>query len=90
MITASITLSTMTGKAAFSVEIINVLTTSDGRKIAEVEALPINGETVRPFTEYTHGGPCQVSTAFVPVDRLENIAISVDMPVFTPAEVGSR
>lgn len=90
MIKARITISTMTGKADFAVEIINVMTASDGRKIAVVEALPVNGNIIRPFTEYTHGGPCPTSTASVSVDCLKDVAISVDISALTPAEVGSR
>jgi hypothetical protein len=89
MITATVSIETLTGTQDFTVEIINVFTTGDGRKIATVEALPIDGKEIRPFTQYTHGGPCQSSDARIPVAALKNIAIAVELPVTLVVEVGS-
>ena len=72
-----------------AVEIINVFTTGDGRRIASVEALPVNGKTIRPFTQYSIGGPSQSSEARIPVAFLTDIGFAVDMPAPTIAEVGS-
>ena len=72
-----------------AVEIVNVFKTGDGRTIASVEALPVNGKTIHPFTQYTHGGPCQSSDARISIAALKNIAIAVELPVTLAAEVGS-
>ena len=72
-----------------AVEIINVFTTGDGRTIASVEALPVNGKTIHPFTEYSMGGPVESSTARIPVVFLTDIGFAVDMPAPKFAEVGS-
>jgi hypothetical protein len=72
-----------------TVEVVNIFTTGDGRQIATVEALPIDGKEIRPFTQYTHGGPCQSSDARISIAALKNIAIAVELPVTLAVEVGS-
>jgi len=72
-----------------AVEIINVFTTGDGRRIASVEALPVNGKTIRPFAQYSIGGPSQSSDARIPVVFLTEIGIAEEAAVPTIAEVGS-
>jgi hypothetical protein len=89
MITATVTINTLTGVHAFTVEITDVFTTGDGRKIAAVEALPIDGKTIRPFTESSHGGSCQTSTALIPIAFLKQVGIAVELSVNQTAEVGS-
>ena len=91
MITATVTTQTMTGLTDFAVEILDVFITGDDRKIAVVEALPIDGKEIHPFTTYSHGGPSQSSTARVPVTSLKDVAIAVELPVNVTqtAEVGS-
>ena len=89
MITAYVTVRTMTESIEVAVEIIAVFTTRDGRKLATVEALPVDGKIIRPFAENSHGGPCQSSTALIRVDFLKNIGIAVDLTVNQFAQVGS-
>ena len=69
-----------------AVEIVNVFKTGDGRTIASVEALPVNGKTIHPFTEYSMGGPVESSTARIPVAFVKILEFE---PVPEPAEVGS-
>jgi hypothetical protein len=68
------------------VEIINVFKAGDGRQIATVEALPVNGKKIRPFTEYSMGGPVESSSIRI---QLAFVKIMEFAPVPTPAEVGS-
>lgn len=56
------------------VEVVDTFTTGDGRKLAVVRAL-----SGQPFTQWTHGGPSQSDSAYVPVDYLANLAASVDL-----------
>lgn len=52
----------------YPVEIMDVFTTGDGRKLAAVRAL--QGQ---PFTRYTMGGPCNEDTANVRLDCLTDV-----------------
>ncbi len=72
------------------VEVTGVFKTSDGRKIASVNALPVNGKNIRPFTEYSMGGPVESSTTQIPVVFVNVLGIELE-PEFAPepAEVGS-
>lgn len=70
----------------FTVEVVNVFKTGDGRQIATVEALPVNGKKIRPFTEYSMGGPVESSSARIPVAFVKIMEFE---PVHEPAEVGS-
>jgi len=70
----------------YAVKIDNVFTTGDGRQIATVEALPVNGKKIRPFTEYSMGGPVESSTARIPVAFVKIMEFE---PAPEPAEVGS-
>lgn len=90
MITAVVSVRTMTDLSDYTVEIINVFTAGDGRKIAVVETLPVDGLIPQPFTTYTMGGPCQTSTAQIPVDFLKNVGIAIDLPITQTSKVGSR
>ncbi len=85
MITASVKVQSV----MITVKITGIFITADGRKLARVQALPVEGVQIAPFTSYTHGGPCNESAALVPVQRLENIGISVSLPANQTAEVGS-
>jgi hypothetical protein len=69
-----------------AVEIVNVFKTGDGRQIATVEALPVNGKKIRPFTEYSMGGPVESSSARIPVAFVKILEFE---PVPEPVEVGS-
>ena len=69
-----------------AVEIINVFTTGDGRQIATVEALPVDGKNLRPFTEYSMGGPVESSSTRIPVAFVKILEFE---SVPEPAEVGS-
>lgn len=62
------------------VEILNVFTTGDGRKIATVEALPVNGKQIQPFTQYSIGGPSQSNSASIPLDLLKGISRVEEAP----------
>lgn len=89
MITAVVSVRTMTETIEIAVKIINAFTTPDGRRIAIVEALPVDGKTIRPFTENSHGGPYQSSTAQIRVDFLKDVSIAVVLTVNQFAQVGS-
>ena len=65
-----------------TVEVLDVFTTGDGRKLATVRAL-----TGQPFTSWTHGGWAESDTRRVRVDQLANVAISVELPALVPALV---
>jgi hypothetical protein len=54
------------------VEVCDTFTTSDGRKLAAVRA--INGG--KPFTTWTHGGPCPDDLATLRVDYLQDITVT--------------
>lgn len=69
-----------------TVEVVNIFKTGDGRRIATVEALPVNGKTIRPFTEYSMGGPVDSSSARIPVAFVKILEFAL---VPEPAEVGS-
>ena len=69
-----------------AVEIVNVFTAGDGRRIASVEALPVNGKKIRPFTEYSMGGPVESSSTRIPVAFVKILEFE---SVPEPAEVGS-
>lgn len=47
-------------------------------KIASVEALPVNGRQIHPFTQYSIGGPSQSATANVRLDFLRGISRVTD------------
>lgn len=81
MIIATVTISTMTGNHDFPVEVIDAFKTSDGRRIAVVKALPVNGKEIEPFTKISHGGPYQSSTENIGVEYLKNVAVAVELPV---------
>jgi len=70
-----------------AVKVVNVFTTGDGRQVATVEALPVNGKHLRPFTEYSMGGPVESSSTRIPVAFVKILEFE---PVPEPAEVGSR
>jgi len=72
-----------------AVKITGVFVTADGRKLARVQALPVEGIQIAPFTKFTHGGPCNETAALVPVQCLVNVGISVSLPANQTAEVGS-
>jgi len=61
-------------KQDIAVKVLNVFKTGDGRKVAVVKALPVNGKAITPFTEYTMGGPCQSDTANIRLEFLRGIA----------------
>jgi len=63
-----------TNNRNYTIEVIDAFATGDGRRIAAVAALPVDGKPIRPFTEITHGGPCQSSTARIPATFLSNIS----------------
>ena len=68
-----------------TVEVVNIFQTGDGRQIATVEALPIDGKEIRPFTEYSMGGPVESSSARIPVAFVKVLEFQL---VPEPAEVG--
>lgn len=57
----------------YTVEIKHVFYTGDGRKVAHVEALPINGRPVQPFDHYSIGGGYSTATANIRPDFLHGI-----------------
>jgi len=68
----------------YDVEILNVFTAGDGRQIASVEALPVNGRRVSPFDNYSDRGPSTSSTTRIPTAFLKNIRFGTDR---TPAQI---
>ena len=58
---------------SFQVEVTDVFTTGDNRKLASVRAI-----TGKPFTIFTHGGPADSATASVRADLLTNVHIDQD------------
>jgi len=75
-----------TNNQEVAVKVVNVFTTGDGRRIATVEALPVDGKNLRPFTEYSMGGPVESSSTRIPVAFVKILEFE---PVPEPAEVGS-
>ena len=57
-----------------TVRILSVFKTGDGRKVASVEALPVNGRQIKPFTQYSIGGPSQSSQANIRLEYLRGIS----------------
>jgi len=72
-----------------AVEVNDIFQSGDGRRIASVTALPVNGKTIRPFTQYSIGGPSQSSDARIPVAFLTDIGFAGRPNVLKLAEVGS-
>ncbi len=60
--------------ASISVEVLGMIRTGDGRKLAAVRAM-----AGCPFVQCTHGGPCQSDSANIPLDYLTDVAVSVDL-----------
>lgn len=71
--------------ADIAVEIKSVFKSGDGRKIAVVEALPVSGKKVQPFTNYSVGGPYQSDTANIPLDLLKGISRVEETPQPQPS-----
>ena len=67
------------------VEVTNIFRTGDGRKVAIVKALPVNGREITPFTQYTMGGPCQSNTANIRLEYLKGISRVNELPNQAPA-----
>lgn len=67
------------------VRIVSTFTTGDGRKVAHVEALPVNGRKITPFTQYTMGGPCESNTANIRLEYLKGISRVTEEPKPAPA-----
>jgi len=63
-----------------AVEIKSVFKSGDGRKIAVVEALPVNGKQIEPFTSYSIGGGYQSDTANIRLDLLKGISRVEEIP----------
>ena len=61
-------------KQDIAVRVLSVFKTGDGRKVAHVEALPVNGRQIEPFTNYSIGGPYQSSHANVRLEFLRGIS----------------
>ncbi len=72
-ILADLSVTTPVGVRVFRVEITSIFRTSDGRRIASVSALPIDGHQVEPFCIFTHGGPMQTSHTQIALPHLFNI-----------------
>ena len=72
-------------KQDIAVKVLNVFKTGDGRKVAVVKALPVNGREITPFTQYTMGGPCQSNTANVRLEYLKGISRVNELPNQAPA-----
>lgn len=67
-----------------AVKVLSVFKTGDGRKVAHVEALPVNGREIAPFTNYSVGGPYQSNSANIRIEYLVGIS-RVEEP--TPQEI---
>ena len=63
-----------------AVEVKSVFKSGDGRKVAVVEALPVNGKNIQPFTNYSIGGPYQSSAANIRLDFLTGISRVEEAP----------
>lgn len=87
MITATVKISTPTGQAEIAVQVNDVITTGDGRVLACVAALPVDGRRIRPFCQVTHGGPCQTDQLRIPAPFLHNVSISIDAELPAPRMV---
>jgi len=61
-------------KQDVTVKVLSVFKTGDGRRVATVEALPVNGREIAPFTSYSAGGPYQSNTARVRVEFLRGLS----------------
>ena len=72
-------------KQDIPVKVLNVFKTGDGRKVAIVKALPVNGREITPFTQYTMGGPCQSNTANIRLEFLKGISRVTEEPKPAPA-----
>lgn len=73
-------------KQDIAVRVLSVFKTGDGRKVAHVEALPVNGREIAPFTNYSVGGPYQSNTANVRLEFLHGLSrVTEPAPQETPA-----
>lgn len=63
-----------------AVEVKSVFKTGDGRRVAVVEALPVNGLQIKPFTDYSIGGPSQSATANIRLEFLHGLSRVKELP----------
>lgn len=57
-----------------AVEVLKVWRAGDGHRVAEVEALPVRGRKIQPFTHYSIGGPYQSNAANIRLQFLRGIS----------------
>lgn len=57
----------------YAVEVKHVFYTGDRRKVAHVEALPVNGKPIQPFNNYSIGGGYNTATANIRVEFLHGV-----------------
>jgi len=69
-----------------AVEVLKVFRTGDGRRVVEVEALPVNGKKIQPFTHYSIGGGYQSSTANIRLEYLRGISRVDELPAQAPEQ----
>lgn len=70
-----------------AVRVVKVFRTGDGRKVALVEALPVNGKTIEPFTSYSIGGPSRSCQANVRVEFLHGLSRVEEQPAPQPVQL---